>query len=345
VIRAEGLRKTFGNVVAVDNLSLEIRPGEFFSLLGPSGCGKTTLLRLLAGLEEADVGGVWINEQEMTEVPPQRRPVNTVFQSYALFPHLNVRDNIAFGLRMKKTARDEISTKVNKVMETVQITSLASRFPDQLSGGQKQRVALARAVVNEPQVLLLDEPLSALDARLRRELQGELRSLQRRLGMTFVFVTHDQDEALALSDRVALMNHGKIEQLGTPRELYESPRTEFAARFLGGCNIISGNAVGDGKVQTDFGLLEVTGLSKSGAVTLAIRPEKIEVDQSSTAANQIQMEIASLTYTGAQTELLMRLNDHDLRAVTLNKRDAAFRDGNKVVISLPPSALIPLEGA
>ena len=235
-IEVENLVRRFGTIEALANITLTIRRGEFFSLLGPSGCGKTTLLRIIGGLDLPDAGVVRIGGIDMRSIPAHKRPVNTVFQSYALFPHLNVYDNVAFGLRMKKLARAEIGRRVRQVMELVDIAALAARRPAQLSGGQQQRVALARAIVNEPQVLLLDEPLGALDLQLRKQLQVELLTLQRRLGITFVYVTHDQEEALVMSDRIAVMRQGKIEQMDTAAALYERPRTRFVSQFLGACN-------------------------------------------------------------------------------------------------------------
>ena len=231
--------RRFGSVTALENVSVAVRPGEFFSLLGPSGCGKTTLLRLIAGLDLPDAGRLRIGGVDALPWPAHRRPVNTVFQSYALFPHLDVWNNVAFGLRMKRVARDQLRSRVQQALDLVQIADLTDRRPAQLSGGQRQRVALARAIVNEPSVLLLDEPLGALDLQLRRQLQVELRALQRRLGMTFIHVTHDQDEALAMSDRVAVMQAGRIVQLGEPGELYARPRTRFVAGFLGECNLLA----------------------------------------------------------------------------------------------------------
>ena len=236
-IEVENLVRRFGTIEALAHITLTIRRGEFFSLLGPSGCGKTTLLRIISGLDLPDAGVVRIGGIDMRSMPAHKRPVNTVFQSYALFPHLNVYDNVAFGLRMKKLARAEIGRRVRQVMELVDIAALAARRPAQLSGGQQQRVALARAIVNEPQVLLLDEPLGALDLQLRKQLQVELLTLQRRLGITFVYVTHDQEEALVMSDRIAVMRQGKIEQMGASAALYERPRTRFVSQFLGACNI------------------------------------------------------------------------------------------------------------
>jgi len=275
-----GLRREFGSFVALDGVSLAIRPGEFLTLLGPSGCGKTTLLRILAGLDAADAGAVRIDGQDVDEMPAHRRPVNTVFQSYALFPHMTVRDNVAFGLRMKKVPGDEIARRVERMLDLVQIATFADRKPAQLSGGQKQRVALARALINEPKVLLLDEPLGALDSKLRKELQVELLALQRRLGITFIFVTHDQEEALVMSDRIAVMRAGRIEQLGDAEEIYERPRTRFVSQFLGTCNLIEGRATRrDGLgllVETPFGELRVEG---HGAAALPDSPREEAVRQ------------------------------------------------------------------
>ena len=239
-VRLVGLRKQFGEVAAVDGLDLEIRAGEFFSLLGPSGCGKTTTLRMIGGFELPTAGRIELGGLDITREPPEKRPVNMVFQSYALFPHLSVFENVAFGLRRKGTEKAEITRRVGAALELVRLPDFGSRKPDQLSGGQQQRVALARALVCEPMVLLLDEPLGALDLKLRRQLQVELKRVQLEVGITFIYVTHDQEEALALSDRIAVMDHGKVEQLGTPEELYDAPRTRFVAGFIGTTNLLAG---------------------------------------------------------------------------------------------------------
>jgi spermidine/putrescine transport system ATP-binding protein len=242
-VAIESITKRFGEVVAVDDVSLEIRRGEFFSLLGPSGCGKTTLLRMLAGLETPTEGRIRIHGADLTAVPAHLRPTNMVFQHYALFPHLTVAENVGFGLRYKRSAVGDQRSAIQKALDLVQLSGFESRHPDQLSGGQKQRVALARALVLEPQVLLLDEPLGALDQKLRREMQVELKALQRRLGITFIFVTHDQEEALTMSDRIAVMNAGRVEQSDTAAEVFERPRTRFVAEFMGASNFFTGNGV------------------------------------------------------------------------------------------------------
>ncbi len=346
-VEAVNLTRRFGSVTALDGVSLAIARGEFFSLLGPSGCGKTTLLRLIAGLDFPDGGGLKLNGADMAGVPPQDRAVNTVFQNYALFPHLNVRDNVAFGLRMRKVPRAEIETRVRGVMELVRITELAARPPAQLSGGQKQRVALARALVNEPQVLLLDEPLAALDLKLRKELQQELRSLQRRTGITFIYVTHDQDEALALSDRIAVMDHGRIAQLGTGEELYERPRTRFVAQFLGGCNLLAAKVHERGRnglaVQTPIGHLQLAGNDSRTEFTLAIRPEKILLHQSN-GPNTLTGDVLETIYTGAETHCIVRAGGENLRVVAVNNGPGPrLVPGQPVQLMLPAEALVVLE--
>ncbi len=276
--------KRFGGVTAVDGVTLAIRRGEFFALLGPSGCGKTTLLRMIAGLEEPDEGTVRIGGVDSTRVPPHRRPVNMVFQQYALFPHLTVEQNVAFGLAYKTLSRSERTERVAATLRLVRLTGLERRRPDQLSGGQRQRVALARALVLEPQVLLLDEPLAALDPNLRREVQGELKGLQRTLGITFVFVTHDREEALALSDRIAVMDHGRIEQVGTPIEVFETPETEFVARFLGATNVFTGEIGGE-------------------TVRFVVRPEKLALRSAAMNGEEaLKVTVVDRVYHGASTE-------------------------------------------
>jgi spermidine/putrescine transport system ATP-binding protein len=278
------LRKRFGAIEAVAGVDLDIVTGEFFSLLGPSGCGKTTTLRMIGGFERPSGGRIKLRGIDVTDAPPERRPVNMVFQSYALFPHLSVRDNVAFGLRRRRVARPEVDARVAEALELVHLTGFGGRRPGQLSGGQQQRVALARALVNRPQVLLLDEPLGALDLKLRRMLQVELKRIQQEVGITFVYVTHDQEEALTLSDRIAVMNHGRIDQLGTPEELYERPRTRFVAGFIGTTNLLSGTI---DLIDGDFAVVRLTsgercrvaadGLAVGSPVDLSIRPESIRL--------------------------------------------------------------------
>ncbi|MBK9139250.1 MAG: ABC transporter ATP-binding protein [Verrucomicrobia bacterium] len=350
---ATGLVKRFGGVTALDQVGLAVRRGEYFALLGPSGCGKTTLLRVIAGLEQPDAGTLEMAGRDVLPIPAHRRPVNTVFQSYALFPHLSVADNVSFGLRMKRVPPAEVTERTRRAMELAQIADLAERMPAQLSGGQKQRVALARALVNEPAVLLLDEPLGALDLKLRQQLQTELRALQRRLGITFIHVTHDQTEALALSDRLAVMQRGRIEQVGEPTAVYERPRTRFVADFLGACNLIPGRwqPSADGPtVITEIGRL-VIGLNGRAApaaedVTLAIRPEWIRLAPVAGPAepNSCVAVVESLTYVGAETRLTLRAGRLLLTGSRLNDAATPARAaGETVRIILPPAALVVLE--
>ncbi|MEW6367613.1 MAG: ABC transporter ATP-binding protein [Acidobacteriota bacterium] len=356
-IEVENLVRRFGDVEALSNVSLRIRKGEFFSLLGPSGCGKTTLLRIIGGLDIPDEGVVRIGGVDAREIAAHRRPVNTVFQSYALFPHLSVRDNIAFGLRMKKVAKPEIERRVRKVMELVEIVPLADRKPAQLSGGQKQRVALARAVVNEPQVLLLDEPLGALDLKLRKQLQVELLNLQRRLGITFVYVTHDQEEALVMSDRIAVMRAGKIEQMDEAEALYEHPRTRYVSQFLGSCNILDATVKQRGTagalVDTPVGGLRVEyGSNPPEAVwndsfTLAIRPEKVTLcaPGESGGENRLKVIVEQLLYVGSETHYILRAGPQTLSAQAMNVKvgSQGFDIGQEAAAFLPAAGLLVLD--
>jgi spermidine/putrescine transport system ATP-binding protein len=313
--------KFFNQEPAVNGIDLDVRQGEFFSILGPSGCGKTTTLRLIAGFEIADAGKVLIQGQSMTNVPPYRRPVNTVFQSYALFNHLNVWNNIAFGLRLKKIPKSKIEARVQEALTLVKMESLRSRFPNQLSGGQQQRVALARALVNRPTVVLLDEPLGALDLKLRKEMQVELSNLHKDLGLTFVMVTHDQEEALSLSDRIAVMNQGKIEQVGTPSQIYERPQTAFVADFIGDTNLFSGEivAVDSSNVQisTKTGLsivisrAEDTPFELSQTVVVSVRPEKIQLSlyPPNLPANCFEGRLINVMYLGTHVNYVVELTN------------------------------------
>ncbi|MBD2204514.1 ABC transporter ATP-binding protein [Calothrix sp. FACHB-1219] len=318
--------KFFNQEPAVNGVDLDVRQGEFFSILGPSGCGKTTLLRLIAGFEEADAGRVLIQGQFMTNVPPYRRPVNTVFQSYALFNHLNVWDNIAFGLRLKKLRKPEIDRRVKEALKLVKMESLRSRFPNQLSGGQQQRVALARALVNRPSVLLLDEPLGALDLKLRKEMQVELINLHKELQLTFIMVTHDQEEALSLSDRIAVINQGKIEQIGTPSQIYEFPRTSFVADFIGDTNLFSGEIIGveasTVQIETKTGLTivvnrrEETPTEITQPVVVSVRPEKIQLSlyPPNFPYNCFEGRLINIMYLGTHVNYVVEL----LNGITIN---------------------------
>ena len=295
--RLEGVTKRFGRVVAVDDVDLEIRQGEFFSMLGPSGSGKTTLLRLIAGFERPTAGRIVLHGEDVTDRPPFERDVNTVFQDYALFPHMNVEQNIAYGLKVRKVPKSERAERVAEVLSVVRLEGFEKRRPSQLSGGQRQRVALARALVNRPRMLLLDEPLGALDRRLREEMQVELKQIQHRVGITFVFVTHDQSEALAMSDRVAVFSQGRIDQLGTPAEIYEQPKTEFVAGFVGTSNILGGTAA-----------RELLG----DDADVSIRPEKIRLTEEGAPASPDDVvttgTVDEVHYLGAGTRYRVKLD-------------------------------------
>lgn len=320
--------KVFNGETAVRSIDLSIRRGEFFSILGPSGCGKTTTLRLIAGFESPTAGDILIRGQSVVQQPPYLRPVNTVFQSYALFSHLTVEENIAFGLRLKKLGRAEIQGRVREALKQVKMEGLAKRLPSQLSGGQQQRVALARALINRPMVLLLDEPLGALDLKLRKEMQVELKNLHRELGLTFVMVTHDQEEALSLSDRIAVMNGGRIEQMGDPSQIYERPQTRFVAEFIGDTNLLPGRIEGSHPsmlwITTRTGhKLKVhpvnTGQQPltSGPVVVSIRPEKIQLstDLPSEALNWVQGHLKHTLYMGTHINCQLELPSGDLLTV------------------------------
>jgi spermidine/putrescine transport system ATP-binding protein len=285
-IHLEGVSKRFADTTAVDDLTLSIPRGSFFAMLGPSGCGKTTTLRMIGGFEDPTVGRVFLGGSDVTDHPPYRRDVNTVFQSYALFPHLSVERNVAFGLERKKVSRDEVRKRAADALELVQLGHLAKRKPAQLSGGQQQRVALARALVNRPRALLLDEPLGALDLRLRKQLQIELKRIQQEVGITFVHVTHDQEEAMSMADTIAVMSGGKIEQAGSAEELYERPRTAFVANFLGVSNLVDARVTAAGQVETHDGAkLQVPGCEAGqGDVRVGVRPEKITLLPASESA-------------------------------------------------------------
>ena len=349
-VRLEELTKTFGDVVAVDGIDLDMPPGEFFTMLGPSGCGKTTTLRMVAGFERPTSGRILLDGTDVARVPPHARNVNTVFQSYALFPHLDVAGNVAFGLKYLGLTKDEKRRRTAEALELVQLTGMAKRKPSQLSGGQQQRVALARALVLRPRVLLLDEPLGALDARLRKGLQVELKALQAELGITFVFVTHDQEEALTMSDRVAVMNDGHVEQAGSPREVYEEPQTEFVADFLGVSNLLAADAVSD---DGDCCLLKIGewrfraaqgAIGSRGPVKAMIRPERIGVEPHGPSEdNRLPGMVERAVFLGGFQEVHVRIPGGDvLRATVANDgRPAAvaLEQGTPVTLHLPADGL------
>ena len=338
--------KRFGDFTAVDEISLEIAEGEFFTLLGPSGCGKTTTLRMIAGFEEASDGQVLIDGADVAGLPPYKRPTNTVFQSYALFPHLSVRDNVAFGLRRQKVDRSEIDRRVAAELERVGLSAEANRRPAQLSGGQQQRVALARALVNLPKVLLLDEPLGALDLKLRKGLQVQLKRIQRDVGITFVYVTHDQEEALTMSDRIAVMSRGRIEQVGDPEEVYERPATTFVAGFIGVSNLMPGvvKSAAGGKVLLDSGVTvsaDADGLQDGDRCHAVVRPEKLRLGDGGRRDPSVEGLVESSLYLGTSTQLIVRLPDDVRMTVLVPNADEAERQklpggGAKVKVSWSP---------
>ncbi|WP_435222531.1 ABC transporter ATP-binding protein [Streptomyces sp. Tue6028] len=309
-VRLEGVSKQFADSYAVHHLDLDIEAGHFFSLLGPSGCGKTTSLRMIGGFSDPTEGSVLLAGEDVTALPPNRRNVNTVFQSYALFDHLSITDNVAFGLKRKGVAKAEIRRRVGEMLELVQLDGLAYRKPRTLSGGQRQRVALARALVNRPAVLLLDEPLAALDLKLRRQMQVELKQIQREVGITFVFVTHDQDEALTMSDRIAVMNKGRIEQCGTPEDIYEHPATRFVASFMGTSNLMTGTYRG-GEVALDQGPALAVGprsdIADGSAVSVSVRPEKIWLSDFEPGMSKLRGVLRDTVYSGPTTTYLIEL--------------------------------------
>jgi spermidine/putrescine transport system ATP-binding protein len=350
------LVKRFGEVSAVDGINVEIPGGEFFSLLGPSGCGKTTTLRLVAGFEQPTDGRILLDGVDMAHTPPHKRKVNTVFQSYALFPHLSVHENVAFGLRFKDVSKQDSNRRVAEALALVQLEGFDKRRPSQLSGGQQQRVALARALILNPSVLLLDEPLGALDAKLRKALQVELKALQERIGITFIYVTHDQEEALTMSDRLAVMSRGRIEQVGTPEELYERPTTEFVADFLGVSNLMSGAVEGassNGSCRVRLGDFAITAgagdTDAKGPVKVVIRPERVRLEPYRDASdgdavdssNRIPAMIERAVYLGSVTHLILRLAPGETLQAMVPNEDGArvYEQGTPVRAYLPAEAV------
>jgi spermidine/putrescine ABC transporter ATP-binding subunit len=367
IISFRNVSKRWGSAVAVDNVSLDIEPGEFFALLGPSGCGKTTLLRMLAGLEVPSEGEVLIDGQDMGDIPPNKRAVNMVFQSYAVFPHMTVANNVAYGLKVDRVPQEERDRRVQEALDLVQLGHLAARMPDQLSGGQRQRVALARALVKKPKVLLLDEPLSALDAKLREAMRFELSQLQQKVGITFIMVTHDQDEALAIASRIAVMNKGSIAQIGTPSDLYEFPSSRFVADFIGSVNMFDGKLVSDKPEEALVRCAElepypvhvphaVAGQEKS-TVWVAIRPEKMTLHkdgetppavQGCPAAHNIAKgEIKEISYLGDISIFHVQLAGGRLIRVSRPNRSRWDQDnfdwGEKVWVSWDGSSPVVLQ--
>jgi spermidine/putrescine transport system ATP-binding protein len=347
-VTLRAVTKRFGDFTAVDAIDLEIGQGEFFTLLGPSGCGKTTTLRMIAGFEQPDGGEILIDSSDVAGLPAHKRPTNTVFQSYALFPHLTVRENVAYGLKRKGVSKAEIADRVGAELERVGLAGEANRKPNQLSGGQQQRVALARAVVNLPKVLLLDEPLGALDLKLRKQLQLELKRIQADVGITFVHVTHDQEEAMTMADQIAVMNRGKVEQLGAPAELYEQPATAFVAGFLGVSNLLTGRVVGPGVVQLDAGdQLRVAENGREGRVAAGVRPEKIRLGPAREGENTLTGTVRDVAYVGVATQYVVETGAGDVVVYAQNHDlGRPLQPGGVAILSWSPECTFvvdPLE--
>jgi len=359
LLRVASVVKRFGSFTAVDRLSLDIRAGEFFALLGPSGCGKTTLLRMLAGFEAPDDGQILLDGTDIAPVPPYRRPVNMMFQSYALFPHMTVADNVAFGLRRAGMPKPQITARVKEMLALVRLEELAARKPDQLSGGQRQRVALARALARRPRILLLDEPLAALDKKLRESTQAELLDVQRRLGTTFVIVTHDQEEAMTVADRIGVMDRGRLVQVATPRDLYEAPNSRWIAGFVGDINMIEATVVarGVGEITVagrDAGPIVATAAAPervANEICIAIRPEKIRLGPADTVdqaeRNRLTGEVLDVTYLGAASVCRVKLDRGCVLRVSAANGSRGGRDGfaagQRVVATFAPDSCVVLE--
>jgi spermidine/putrescine transport system ATP-binding protein len=338
-IRLIGLTKQFDGVVAVDHVSLDIDRGHFFALLGPSGCGKTTTLRMIGGFEEPTEGRIELGGVDVAPLPPYKRDVNTVFQSYALFPHLSIFENVAFGLRRRGVKSSDLRRRVTEALELVGLAGLERRKPRQLSGGQQQRIALARALVNRPRVLLLDEPLGALDLKLRKEMQLELKGIQNEVGITFVHVTHDQEEAMTMADRIVIMDGGHIEQVGTPTELYEQPRTSFVAGFLGVSNLLEGTIVGDDQVKLSDGTLvrvpREALAGKSGTVRIGVRPEKLRIGGGE--GNTLAGTVTESAYIGVSTQYILDTPAGPVTVYVQNDRPGGqVATGERLTLSWDP---------
>jgi spermidine/putrescine ABC transporter ATP-binding subunit len=329
LISIEGVSRRFGDVTALDSVSLDIRQGEFFALLGPSGCGKTTLLRILAGFEEPDTGAVRLDGADLLAVPAHRRPVNLMFQSYALFPHMSVEKNVAYGLERERLPRQEIRERVSEVLETVGLAAHARRRPHQLSGGQRQRVALARAIVKRPRLLLLDEPLSALDKKVRAEMQLELKRLQHEVGITFVVVTHDQEEAMSLADRIAVMQSGGIEQVDAPIALYDRPRTPFVAGFIGANNLFPGKVTGKGLDVSGLGVLPAPAadLPEGAQALLAVRPERVRLGD-----GPLRGTVVDVSFYGGTSHVALSVPGHGRHVLVATQGPARVETGTEITL-------------
>jgi spermidine/putrescine transport system ATP-binding protein len=341
-VRLDSLTKRFDDIVAVDSISLDIERGRFFALLGPSGCGKTTTLRMIGGFEEPTSGRIHLGERDVSGLPSYKRDVNTVFQSYALFPHLSIYENVAFGLRRRKIKGEELKRRVLEALELVGLTGLEQRKPSQLSGGQQQRIALARALVNRPRVLLLDEPLGALDLKLRKQMQLELKRIQHEVGLTFIHVTHDQEEAMTMADQIVVMNKGHIEQAGTPTELYEHPATAFVASFLGVSNLLPGEIAGPDTVRLGDGTVVSVPAARlagrSGAISIGVRPEKIR--PAAGERNQLAGTVVESAYIGVSTQYIVETAAGAVALYVQNEHSSAsyLPAGERLILSWNPDS-------
>jgi putative spermidine/putrescine transport system ATP-binding protein len=351
-LQLTNVQKRFGETAAVERFDLAVERGEFISFLGPSGCGKTTTLRMIAGFEQPTAGAITIDGRDITRVPPSRRNVGMVFQSYALFPNMSVAQNIAFGLTLRRVPGAQIARRVEELLELIALPGLGSRYPYQLSGGQQQRVALARALAIEPQVLLLDEPLSALDAKIRVALRTQIRAIQRKLGITTIYVTHDQEEALALSDRIVVMNKGRIEQVGAPQQIYAAPASYFVAAFVGNLNLLPATVAdpADGRVRALGQELRTArplpGRRAGEAVTLAVRPESISPNGRADGANRLQGTVEQSSFLGSILRVQVRVADADIHYDTFTGAGIAVpQPGDAVTLALPPEACLVLDPA
>lgn len=336
IVRLENFCKSYENKEVIKDINLEVYEGEFLTLLGSSGCGKTTILRAISGLDPVTSGKIYINDVDVTNLDPQEREVNTIFQNYALFPLMTIEDNIGFGLKMKKVPKEEIKKSVKVMMELVHLEGYEKRFPSELSGGEQQRVSIVRGLINNPKVLLLDEPLSALDMKLRKQMQIELKQLQRKFGITFIYVTHSQDEALSMSDRIVVLNKGKIEQIGTPTQVYEKPKNLFVANFLGDSNIFKGKVIDDGTaIKTDEEVvLKIDKDSKNvdDEVYIMVRPENIRVSFEKPKGNHVFGKVYEKSYNGSMTKILTKVGKKVMTVMVFGN-DCPFKRGDEVYLS------------